>query len=57
VRKNIFGDQAACYKCHQVGVKEESSVPDLSNLFHRDYASVLKDVTQPSAAINPDHLA
>jgi putative heme-binding domain-containing protein len=31
--------------------------PDLSNLIHRDYASVMKDITQPSAAINPDHLA
>jgi len=31
--------------------------PDLSNLVHRDYASVFKDITQPSAAINPDHIA
>jgi putative heme-binding domain-containing protein len=31
--------------------------PDLSNLVHRDYASVLKDITQPSAAISPDHVA
>jgi putative heme-binding domain-containing protein len=28
----------------------------LSNLVHRDYASVLRDVTEPSAAINPDHV-
>ena len=31
--------------------------PDLSSLTQRDYASVLKDITEPSAAINPDHLA
>ena len=31
--------------------------PDLSNLVHRDYASVLRDITTPSFAINPDHLA
>jgi putative heme-binding domain-containing protein len=31
--------------------------PDLSSLTQRDYASVLKDITQPSAAINPDHIA
>jgi len=26
-------------------------------LIHRDYASVMKDILEPSAAINPDHLA
>jgi putative heme-binding domain-containing protein len=31
--------------------------PDLSNLTQRDYESVMKDITQPSAAINPDHIA
>ena len=31
--------------------------PDLSNLIHRDYASVLKDIITPNAAINPDHIA
>ena len=31
--------------------------PDLSNLVYRDYASVLKDIVQPSAAINPDRIA
>jgi putative heme-binding domain-containing protein len=30
--------------------------PDLSNLIHRDYESVLRDIQFPSAAINPDHL-
>ena len=30
--------------------------PDLSNLIHRDYRSVLRDITDPSFAINPDHL-
>lgn len=31
--------------------------PDLSNLIHRDYHSVLRDITSPSFAINPDHLS
>ncbi len=31
--------------------------PDLSNLVHRDYASVLRDIREPSVAINPDHPA
>src|SRR5262249_54045969 len=30
--------------------------PDLTNLTHRDYASVLKDVREPSAALNPDYV-
>jgi putative heme-binding domain-containing protein len=28
--------------------------PELSNLMHRDYASVLKDISDPNATINPD---
>ncbi len=30
--------------------------PDLSNLIHRDYASVLRDIVQPSFSINPDYI-
>ena len=30
--------------------------PDLSNLVHRDYDSVLRDILEPSAALNPDYL-
>src|SRR5205085_411029 len=56
-KKIFFGEQAACFKCHQVGGEGGKIGPDLSNLIYRDYASVLKDITMPSAAINPDHLA
>jgi putative heme-binding domain-containing protein len=56
-RNLFFGDQASCYKCHTVGGRGGKIGPDLSNLVHRDYASVFKDITQPSAAINPDHIA
>jgi putative heme-binding domain-containing protein len=56
-RNIFFGEPAACSKCHQVGGEGGKIGPDLSNLIHRDYASVLKDITQPSAALNPDHLA
>ena len=53
----FFGEQLACAKCHQVGGFGGKVAPDLSNLIHRDVASVLKDIQQPSAAINPDHVA
>jgi putative heme-binding domain-containing protein len=53
----FFSEQVACYKCHQMRGEGGKIAPDLSNLIHRDYASVMKDILQPSAAINPDHLA
>lgn len=56
-RALFFGEQANCSKCHAVHGRGGSLGPDLSNLIHRDYASVLRDITTPSLAINPDHLA
>jgi putative heme-binding domain-containing protein len=53
-RDIFFSDQAACHKCHTVRNEGGKLAPDLSNLVYRDYASVMKDITQPSAAINPD---
>ncbi|HVV00134.1 MAG TPA: ThuA domain-containing protein, partial [Verrucomicrobiae bacterium] len=55
--KLFFGDQASCYKCHTLGGRGGKVGPDLSNLAQRDYASVMKDITEPSAAVNPDHVA
>lgn len=56
-QKLFFSEQAACFKCHQVNNRGGKIGPDLSNLIHRDYASVLRDIREPSAAINPDHTA
>ncbi len=56
-KKIFFSEQAACSKCHQAGGAGGGIGPDLSNLIYRDYASVLRDIREPSAAINPDHLA
>jgi putative heme-binding domain-containing protein len=56
-RQVFFGEKAACSRCHQVGGQGGRIGPDLSSLFYRDYDSVLRDITQPSAAINPDHVA
>jgi putative heme-binding domain-containing protein len=54
--KEFFGSQAGCSKCHAVRGAGGKIGPDLSNLPQRDYASVLRDVTQPSFAINPDYV-
>jgi putative heme-binding domain-containing protein len=56
-RRVFFSEQAACAKCHRVGGEGSVIGPDLSNLPHRDYASVLRDITEPSFAINPDYIS
>jgi putative heme-binding domain-containing protein len=56
-RKVFFGEAAACFKCHSVHSQGGSIGPDLTNLVHRDYESVMRDITRPSFAINPDFLA
>lgn len=55
-RKEYFGEKAACSKCHTIHGHGADIGPDLSNLVHRDYPSVLRDIDKPSFAINPDHL-
>ncbi|MCC7087481.1 MAG: ThuA domain-containing protein [Pirellulales bacterium] len=56
-KKIFFGEQAACSKCHKVRGEGNSIGPDLSNLTQRDYASVVRDITEPSFAINPDFVS
>jgi putative heme-binding domain-containing protein len=55
--REFFGDKAACGKCHTANGRGGTIGPDLTNLVHRDYASVLRDIMQPSYAINPDYLS
>lgn len=55
--KEFFGDKALCSRCHSIYGRGGTIGPDLSNLVHRDYASVLRDVTHPSFAINPDYVS
>ena len=56
--RDVFtGQQAVCSACHQVRGEGGLIGPDLSNLVYRDYGSVMKDIVQPSAAINPDRIA
>ena len=56
-KRIFFGETVACSKCHAIRGEGHRVGPDLSNLIQRDYASVLKDIKEPSAALNPDHLA
>jgi putative heme-binding domain-containing protein len=56
-KRLFFSEQLACAKCHRVRGEGNDVGPDLSNLIHRDYVSVLKDIREPNAAINPDHVA
>lgn len=51
----FFGDKAVCSSCHQRDGEGQHIGPDLSHLAFRDYASVLRDIREPSAAINPDY--
>jgi putative heme-binding domain-containing protein len=55
-REIFVGTQTNCSKCHVIRGEGNKRAPDLSNLIHRDVASVLRDIHQPSAAINPEYL-
>jgi len=56
-KRLFFGHKLACARCHVIRGEGIALGPDLSNLIHRDYASVHKDIQFPNAALNPDHLA
>ena len=50
----LFNGKATCATCHELRGEGKRVGPDLGNLIHRDYASVLLDIADPNAAINPD---
>ncbi len=50
----LFKGKAACATCHQLRGDGVKVGPELSNLIHSDYASLLKNIADPNASINPD---
>ena len=52
----FFGDKLGCAKCHRIRGEGASVGPDLSNLVHRDTASVLRDIRDPNATLHPDYV-
>ncbi|MDR3619485.1 MAG: ThuA domain-containing protein, partial [Paludisphaera borealis] len=55
-RALFYGPVAQCGKCHTSRGEGGRIGPDLSNLVERDFESVVRDVSQPSAAIHPDYV-
>ncbi len=54
-KKLFFGNKALCSSCHQRNGEGLHIGPDLTQLPFRDYASLHRDLTEPSATINPDY--
>jgi putative heme-binding domain-containing protein len=56
-RELFFGENLQCATCHRIRGEGAGHGPDLSNLVSRNAASLLVDITQPGATINPDYVA
>lgn len=55
--REIYYGVGLCSRCHTLrGLPGGALGPDLSNLAFRDDVSILRDIRQPSATLNPDHL-
>ncbi len=52
----FYSEEAKCSTCHAIRGKGGQVGPDLSNLVHKDAASVYRDIAEPSATINPDYV-
>jgi putative heme-binding domain-containing protein len=55
-RAQFFGE-AKCSTCHTVRGEGGNVGPNLSNLVHINPESVMQDIIEPNARINPDHVS
>lgn len=55
-RNLFFSERLQCARCHRIRGEGGDTGPDLSNLIHRDPASVLRDIREPSATLHPDYV-
>src|SRR5262249_49157571 len=54
----IFSGQVArCSACHAIHGRGPKLGPELSQLINRDVGSILRDIREPSATINPDYVS
>jgi len=53
----FFSEGFKCATCHSIHEQGGKIGPDLSNLPQRDAASVLRDIRDPNATMNPDFVA
>ena len=52
--RRLFFGEGACWTCHNIRGEGTVFGPDLTNLVFRDRDSVIHDIRQPSATINPE---
>ncbi len=56
-RAIFFGDEANCAVCHTFAGRGGKVAADLTVSVHRSPEAVLRDIVEPSAAINPDYVS
>jgi putative heme-binding domain-containing protein len=53
---DLFVKKLQCAQCHRIHGEGGTAGPDLSNLVHRDVASVLRDIREPNATLHPEYV-
>lgn len=56
-REIFFGEEAKCSVCHTFAGRGGKVAADLTVSVHRSPDAVLRDIVEPSAAINPDYVS
>lgn len=56
-REIFFGEEAKCAVCHSFAGRGGKVAADLTVSVHRSPEAMLRDILEPSAAINPDYVS